>query len=82
MRTMSHLVAGKKDQFLGLEREKVSRLIEKANMKRVMIDREHICVYTSSLHVKISLTAICYNHLSVCVWGGGSANINAAALGE
>lgn len=47
MRTMSHLVAGKKDQFLGLQREKVSRLIEKANMKRAMIDREHICVFTS-----------------------------------
>lgn len=47
MRTMFHLVAGKKDQFLGLAREKVSRLIEKANMKRVMIDREHIRVFTS-----------------------------------
>lgn len=44
---MSHLVAGKKDQFLGLQREKVSRLIEKANMKGVMIDREHICAFTS-----------------------------------
>lgn len=42
MRTMSHLVAGKKDPFLGLEREKVSRLFEKANMKRAMTDREHI----------------------------------------